>query len=389
MNKKVLLSVFGAVFALVCCEYDLGYKEIWPPQEDFAPDPVITKIVPDSACGGVVTLKIIGRNFDPNPSLNYVCFDNVVCEVLESSDTSITVNRPIGYYSDSTEVKVVVSKAKTIPEFGPYKMEPGVVNIGGSLGEVYSFAVSRGEDIYYHKVSDKKVYRYRTGEGEVEFGSMDKKSSCMRFHPSGKLLIQRSNYKYVYYIDTTGGEAQKFFRLPDRASYFDIGENGIYYFGGTKGLLVVSEDGSIKLETGYYVDDEVTAVRVFDDYVYVATNNDTVVVFRNEIIREDSVSAPEPYLYRANMGKLSDVVVNDMTFSEDGVLFLVVDGDFPILVVKEEGVEPLYEGILEGDAIRIFWGNGMYLYYARSAGEDSGIYRVIAGREGAPYYGRD
>lgn len=389
MSGKVLLSILVIAFVLASCEYDLGYKEIWPPQEDFAPDPVITKIVPDSAYGGVVTLKILGSNFDPNPSLNYVCFDNVICEVVESSDTSITVNRPVGYYGDSIKVKVVVSKSKIIPEFGPYKMEPGIVNIGGGLGEVYSFAVDKGEDIYYHRVSDKKIYRFRMGEGEVEFGSLDKKSSCMRFHPSGKLLIQRANYKYVYYVDTTGGEAQKFFRLPDRASYFDIGENGIYYFGGTKGVFIVSEDGSVKLKTGYYVDDEITAIRVFGNYVYVATNNDTVAVFRNEIIREDSIGAPEPYLYRVDMGGFSEVVVNDMTFSEDGDLFLAVAGDSPILIAGEGGVEPLYGDVLGGDALRLFWGNGMYLYYARSAGEDSGVYRVIMGREGAPYYGRD
>jgi len=67
--KSMLKTVFGVAILIVLslsCEDNQYPESIWDPNEQSAPTPVITSVLPqDSAYAGVSTVTIIGENFLP------------------------------------------------------------------------------------------------------------------------------------------------------------------------------------------------------------------------------------------------------------------------------------------------------------------------------------
>jgi len=415
IKNKIILPA-SLLFIISGCENKITYEPVWDPDKEGAPTPVIYSIQPDSAYGGIIEISISGENFVPEIDQNFIYFGRNSAIVKTASANQITVIRPINL-SDTVTIHLSVRDAYQSAKFGPYKLEEGVVDVGKELGRVYSIAIDSDENLYVHRKSDKKIYKITPDGVQSEYGTFSeaKTSSAMRMGPGGYLYLQRSTdtgsgFKRLYKIAPEGGEAERFVKLSREVKSFDFDQNGNIYSGGiNSGMFVIHSDKTFE-KVGNYLDFDIRAVRVFEGYVYVAgvysgtdtllSPDNTVVIavpaergiWKSQILNDGSLGATEPVFDWANSGSFSASEINDITFLEDGDIYVATNNSDPILIIHSDGaIETLYEGLLSSPATHVVWGNGNYIYINRYGENDdvSGVDRVIMGKKGAPYYGRD
>ena len=83
--------------------------------------------------------------------------------------------------------------------------------------------------------------------------------------------------------------------------------------------------------------------------------------------------------------------IYDITFSADGHLFIASDNQNPLIILDATGnTEILYSNSFVDPVDKICWGTGKYMYVNIMSDDEekSGVFRVVMGKEGAPYYGR-
>lgn len=413
-NKIILLASF--LFIILGCENKITYEPVWDPDKQGAPDPVIYNVQPDSAFGGVMEINLFGENFAPEINRNFVYFGRISAVVKAASANQLTVIRPIDL-SDTVTIYLSVRDAYQSTKFGPYKLEEGIIEVGEELGRVYSIAIDSSENLYVHRMNDKKIYKITPDGEQSEYGTFTEAStsSAMRMGPGGYLYLQRSTgtgdgFKRLYRIAPGGGEAERFVKLSRSVKSFDFDQNGNIYSGGiNSGMFVIHSDKTFK-KVGNYFDFDIRSIRVFEGYVYVAagysgtdtllsSDSTTVIavpagkgIWRSQILNDGSLSTVEPVFNWANSGSFSTSEINDITFSEEGDMYVATNNSNPILIIHSDGnTETLYEKILSGPTTHLVWGNGNYIYINRYGENDdvSGVDRVIMGKQGAPYYGRD
>lgn len=376
------------------CEYDRP-APIYP--STGAPAPSITRVDPDSAVGGVMDLKIVGQNFAERADQNIVFLGSSEAIVKQATATEITIVRPLKL-SGPNMIKLAVRDAMVIASFGPYYLEPGLITLP-AVGQINSITMDRDENLYAE--GSKKIFKVSPRGEVVQFGTVDFISSAMRVGSGGYLYIQRKDNRDLYRIGPAGGAAERYARIRKRAHFFDFDQNGYIYSGSLKnGLCITSPDGTTSTEVPGYADAfQINAVRVFNGYVYLSA--DTITsdparrfsgIYRLEIKGNGELGTRELVFDWAKSGEYSNALINDMTFADDGDLYVATDHLNPILVIHPDGsTAPFFAGELETPATQICWGNGNYLYLNKLGREDkdSAIYRIIMGKKGAPYFGRN
>ena len=395
LNHVIILCVVFLSFVLFSgCEYDKP-TEIYPIEG--TANPTINSIAPDSAFNGIIEIKIAGDNFSQDTGQNFVYFGQVEGEVISASKNELTVRRPLTT-SGALIVKVVVRDAFQPTEFGPYKLEAGITQLG-ELGQVTSIAMDKEENLYADW--DNVIYKI-TLDGEVsEYGTFEFKSSAMRMAPDGYLFIHKRDNRDLYRLAPGGGVAEKYLRIRKKVSCFDFDQEGFIYSGGVKyGLYVTNPDSNISTEiVGYKQKYMITAVRVFDGYLYVAA--DTLIdlkpvpslttIYKHELKGNGEVGEKIKFFDWTSAPDYSELLINDITFAENGEMYIATDHANPVLIVHPDGsIEQFLAGTLQSTARQLCWGNGKYLYINQfgEEDEDSNIKRIVMGKQGAPYYGR-
>ena len=376
------------------CEYDTP-SEIYPITG--APDPVIARVEPDSAVNGITEIKIIGQNFSTQVEKNFVYFGTTNGVITNATANELTVARPL-LVSGNMMIKLVVRDAFQVSEYGPYKMELGHVQLVDLGRRANSMAVDNTENLYAD--IDKVIYKINP-HGELSaIATIEFISSEMRIGAGGDLFIQKRDNRDLYRIPITGGTPERFTRIRKRVSKFDFDENGYIYSGGNKyGLFVTTPDGVTSTQIEDYENFyKINAVRVYNGFLYIAADtltNDPAYsfsrIYKLQLLGNGNLGDKIEVFNWANAGSHSESIINDITFSQDGYLYVATDYSNPILIIHPDGsTETIYEGLLASPLTKICWGNGNYLYinWAGRTDEESGIYRIIMGKKGAPYYGR-
>jgi hypothetical protein len=167
MKSKGTINAYLLMIALIginfSCEND-GPTAMYDRKHAVTTPPLISGLEPGSvALAGYNYLKILGENFDATPENNFVYFNTIEAEVVNSTATTLTVRRP-NQTGDSLTVKVATLGALEIGEFSPYKVEP-VYAAYGQLAEsdaIGSVAVDADENVYFTQ-APRDVYKVQTG----------------------------------------------------------------------------------------------------------------------------------------------------------------------------------------------------------------------------------
>lgn len=390
---KSILAIIPGLLLLAGCEYE-NPAEIYPINS--APNPTITAVAPDSAVNGITQIRITGQNFAAAAEQNFVYFGTTAGKVIQGSPTEIIVQRPVDI-SGTFTLKVVTRDAFSPDEYGPYKLEPGVVQFG-IFSKYNSIAVDLAENLYAEL--DKIVYQFSPDGKVTQYGTTSFSSSAMRPGPGGQLYIQKRDNPDFFAIPAGGGEAVKIGRIKSRVSFFDMDAEGYLYSGGSaNGLYVTKPDFTLSTEfPGYKNAWAIKAVRVFNGFLYVAA--DTILkvpdyqysrIWKHELKGAGQLGERIEVLKWANTGVYATTEPLDLNFAEDGTMYFATTHTNPVASLQADGtLEPLYPGLLETPATQIFWGARPYLYQNRVGriDDESGLYRIIIGQPGAPYHGR-
>jgi len=393
--KRFWLSLFFLMIIGSGCEYD-GPQAIWDPELPDALAPIIHNIEPENSTAAL-EIKIIGDNFSPIAENNSVYVDGNKAQIKSVSKTEICIYRP-NLAGDSLTFKVVVKGNYTIAEYSPYKLElmTSTVEAFNQSDNIALIAIDANNNIY--GASNRVVFKVTPEGDETEYGSYSGRVAYMRSGPAGHLYIQKSNNNALSRIAPGGGNLLLFYTLPKRVSFFDFDSYDNIFLGGKNSGLVLLKPDSTASALGIYDEYDIKALRVFDGYVYVAaeyTGSEATIpataIWKNQIMNPNGDLGDKELVYDwANSGDFAGAGIFDITFSQDGDLYVGTDHIDPVLIVHPDGrSEPLYKNILLSPITNLVWDNSHYLYVKRDAPYEAvQVIRVEMNKPGAPYFGR-
>ena len=397
-----ILSIFVIMMFLLQCAEE-PQKSLWEL------DPIITHVEPQRAYAGITQVTISGDNFDPSDNYSHTraYFGGEKAQILSiTGDSVITCITPV-ITGDSILIKVQVDGAMQFGKSEPYKVESAEQEYGGITGayNAYGMAVDLNENLYI-SLGDGRII-YVTPEEEImEYDTLKVFFKTMKMGPNNVLHGGRTIF--IYRLTGTGYDS---LRLSRPLNDFDFDQNLNIFYSTRFAIYTVNQAGSDRLVADYpsYV---VGALRVYNDYVYVAANytgTDTTQVqrgiWRNQILNAagDLGSNELVFDWYAYFGAGTVGIPNilSITFAEDGDLYIGADStqiSDAITVIHPDGsgnylpenVEPLYASVLMPPATTMIWGTGQYLYVNRRSLNDNlkRVIRMTMGKITAPYYGR-
>jgi len=402
IGKVILIGMaafFSAAIILTSgCEYDVAEPQ-WEQDFEAPPEPEITQVMPDAAVPGVNVIEIMGANFGSTIAENQVFFNNVPAEILEASSTNIKVRRP-AVATDSATVKVVAFNAIVVAKYGPYKVDP-IFRAYGNFPQNNQLSAivfdNNGTMYVIERGGSRNVYEISPDGTTTAIATTTRPTVGARMAPDGRLILM-ANFRRVSAMDLSTGEESDWVDTGERVTTGDFDSNHNFYTAGNRtDLVIVSADLSSVNLLGVYERDNITDLRVYDNYVYLTVEladpdaqNPEVAVWRHEILDANgSLGARELVFDRANAGDYSEATFNTLTFASDGTLYIGTNSEDPILAVYTDGShDAYYKGILPTSAERLVWGNGDKMYMVLG-GETWNVQEIEMGISGAPYYGRN
>ncbi|MEJ5352614.1 MAG: IPT/TIG domain-containing protein [Melioribacteraceae bacterium] len=391
----LLILLMLAVKFITGCKYDVA-EPMWDKEFQGAPIPKITSVNPPQASAGVNTISIEGENLDVNGTTVY--FDNLSADIISSSQSKIVVRRP-NLVSQSCYIKVVPNQALVVAKYGPYKIDKVVERYGSFLEnlQLSVLAVDKSENLYVVETSSRNIVKVTPDGSKSVIGTITRTPTDARVGPNGKLYLLGNN-RSIDMVDLTTGVTKEWIRLPSGrvVKFGDFDANGYFYTGGTRSdLVIIAPDLSLSY-AGLYSSDEILAVRVFNNYVYVvsrkAGTQDAAKIWRHPIISPGSLGARESFLDLSSFSEFASHTIKSITFSLEGKMFIATDSVNPILIYDSSlnQIDYFYKGILSPYCKYFYWGNENYLYMIigdTAAGQEWTVYRVDMGSKGAPYFG--
>jgi|GEM_PF-910197 len=402
MRRLIVLAgvVVTASLLMTGCEYDVAQPH-WNDEFVEPATPEITQIMPaDAAPPGANTITIIGNHFAEGTDRNRVYFDRVPAEVITASPTSISVRRP-NLVSEACEVRVVSFDALEVAKSGPYRVdsvwdEVGLFPENLALNAV---TVDHNENVYVFQHSPRTIYKISPDGQMTELGTTSRAVTDAKYARIGgeETIIILNTNRSIQMLNLSTLEETEWIRITGRVSYGDFDRHGNFYAAGSRtDLQTVTADLREKPRPGMYSADDIHAVRVFQDHVYLAVTlarpadgEPVTGIWRHEIQDAEGNLGPRKLVLDwSTTGAFAESAINDIAFSQDGILYVATDHDNPVLMMHpDERIDVLYKEILPSYPVKCQWGTGNSFYMVLG-GEERIAVRVDAGVPGAPYFGR-
>jgi len=401
MNRFLLkILLFAAFIAFVSgCENEYPYS-IYNPDAAFKPNPIITAIFPDTAFAGVDTLDIIGENFSSNPQEMTVFFNGQLGEIV-SAAPSLVRAVPANIIGDSIKIQLKVEGALEFAVFDSYILEPIIINYGSfdEFDDVYGIECD-SEEYVYVSLRGKKIEKVDQDLERADYVTdlLLDKTSQIKFGPEGEIYYL-NGIRFLVRIEPDGGDDGLFTTLPGNAWDMDFDSNQDIYAGGSgEAVYKVTPDKEVSTVMEY-PGINIKAIRIFDDYVYVAGKDSEgkSKLWKNQIIADSETLGDTEVVFDFD-ANFPGFEIQSLEIAEDGDLLLGTTAAEAIIVLHPNGsFEPLYPGVLSPDVYAMIWGNGQFLYLTQkeiiikdddSEKEVSSVFRINMRKNGAPYFGR-
>ncbi|MEG8946490.1 IPT/TIG domain-containing protein [Rosettibacter firmus] len=390
----IFLSIIVIIKFLTACKYDVA-EPMWDKEFNDAPIPKITQVIPTQASPGVNTITIQGENLDVNGTTVY--FDNITAEMVSVTPDKIVVRRP-NLVTEGCYIKVVPNQALVVAKYGPYKIDKVLDKYGSFLEnlQLSAIAVDKNENVFVIETASRNIIKVSPDGQKSTVGVASRAPTDAKFGPDGKLYMCGNN-RSIDMTDVNTGVTKDWLRLPAGkvVKFGDFDQNGYFYTGGTRtDLVIIAPDLSLSY-AGLYSGDEILAIRVFNNYVYLASRKsgtqEPAKIWRHPILNPGSLGQRELVFDFSTSSEFSSRAVRNIAFSSDGKMFIATDSPNPLLILdlSTNQIDYFYKGIIPPYCKQFHWGNGNYLYLIigdTAAGQEWTVYRVDMGMVSAPYY---
>lgn len=357
--------------------------------------PVITEILPaGSALAGVSEITINGSNFSSIPENNYVYFGTTKALVLQASPTTLVVKAPSVAQND-LDVKLAVKGVEDFSNIAKYNLKEAVgiyYAFSKGVDDPMTVTVDKNENVYVY-LKDKGIKKISTSGTISDYAPKGAESFFfdMKFGPNN-ILYGTRNLRALFQVEA-GKAAATYVTFPTGTSIltldFDVDKN-IWASGSGGNLFSVSPS---KVVTPFPIDYTVSALRVYNGYLYVAGKNSTEeAIYKYKINSNTSLGNKEKYFDISAAYGLNKIQVGSMNFFTDGGLILGTDLPDAFLSISTGGTaSTFYPGIINPYARSMIWGPSVNLYYIREYIEAGAtlhtLIRVDMQKLSAPYYG--
>jgi hypothetical protein len=379
---RLTLAILFIAAATVCmpgCEYDVTQSQ-WEKKYPAESTPTITAVQPAVATPGVNLITIVGENFAVAPDSNAIYFDNLVAEYVDYSATSITVRRP-NLVTDSCVVKVASLKptdALVVAKYQPYKIDPVIGNYGTFIENKFltSVTVDADENVYVTSVDSNYIFKVAPGASKVILNKATQVPVDIKIGPDGRLYMVggasgTGGNRDIYVCNVTTGVIGRWVRLASgkNVKFGEFDANGYFYVGGGNkvDIWVIAPDSTFTA-ANLYTTNEILAMKIYDNYLYVAartgTGTSAVIEIYKHAIGDNGALAAGEFVLNYTASPFGSRTLRAITFSADGVMFLATDDVNPILVVDSQTnqLDYFYKGIVPAYIRDFNWGTGNYLY---------------------------
>jgi WD40 repeat protein len=403
--------VSASLMVLSGCKYN-PTKPLWDKSSKAPAAPAIVSIDPPSeAKPGISYITIHGHNFIVAASdtvasdTTYVYFGTTAAVIVSESDTTIVVRRP-NLSSDTCTIKVAPHNAIAEATV-PYKIDPVIEQYGGFLQKVQlsAIAVDNSENVYVTETGNYRIHKATsaTDNGFLVVGTDTAKTNgtpwggCMG--PDGNLYIMEGTSRCIDKVYLAADTVtQKWTQLPSGkfVKVGDCGPGGYIFTGGLRtDLCIVSPSAPPKVTqltlAGSYSSEEILAVKVFNDSVYVASRaagtTNPAKIWSHQLLT-DSTIGPRQLVLDLSTTTFASDLVSGIAFSSNGAMYISTAAADPILVVDRASgkVDNFYKGIVPPYCAGLCWSktsNYLYIISGNTAASQTWtVYRLDMGSPG-------
>jgi hypothetical protein len=311
----------------------------------------------------------------------------------------IKVYRP-NVVSSSCTIKIASDKALATVKYSPYKIDAVMESFGAfvenvPLGAITAdhsgnFFVPDSTNRYLYKVSPTGVRKLVTINDSTNL-VLKYAASDARIGPDGNFYYFTGKFPNTKYIEmvilnpaSVKDSTWYTFSPVKNVICGDFDKNGYLYAAGRKSGIQVIRPNRSKRDDGGYTNDTVTAVRVWNNYLYVAVRSG---IYRHSLSDTSHIGPQQPVI-DLSQGILAGRVVKAFSYSADGTkLFFGTDTDYPIIMadastvpITKDKLEPIYKDIVSTNCKNFCFENYLYCILGNA------VYKVDVGTTGAPYY---
>ncbi|HNY92591.1 MAG TPA: IPT/TIG domain-containing protein [bacterium] len=397
---QVIILAAALMIVLAGCDKDEYPPSLYDPDYVSKGAAVISSVNPSAlALSGVTEIVINGTNFSPVKENNLVFFNAEKGTVLEATESMLKVRAPI-YASDSVALRIAVQGAVLFSNIWPYKLEPAQEPlVKFTTAEVpYAVATDAEGNVYTSMVLSNAgagVKKIAAGSDKfVDFAPKGGETyySAMKIGP-GNTLYGVRNVKGIFTYKA-GDAKPAVFASSGLGNIIDIdfdANKNVWGVGNNTDVYRVKPDKSV---AKFAFKANLRAVRVYNNYLYVAGDIDKVVkVWRFPINGDELGAVEEVFNFTDKVG--ANFAIYCITFSADGYMYIGTDAPAAIYLLTPGGaLEALYPGQFVPKVISFAWGLGTDLFMTREVTIEAEkvkyqqlIFRINTQKEGAPQFG--
>jgi hypothetical protein len=402
-NRNIIPAIFVVIALAVMtgCEYNVK-QPLWDQPFQAPATPTITQIdPPDSAMGGVNSIKIIGTHFASTMDSNRVYVDKTPAEIINASSTQIEIRRP-NMSSDTAEIKVVPYSALVVAKYKPYKISPVWQKWGGFVENKLftAMAVDRNNDIYMLGDSPRNIYKVSQNGDNVLLGAIPSPQGVTDavITPDGQLLTMANNRR-IYQVNVVTGDSTTWVNMSPaakKAAYGDFDQYGNFWCGSASSDLILVKPDKTNTQMGLYPKDTIAGVRVSNGYLYLLLKFGTIPaghtkigIWRHPIQDANgTLGTSQCVMDWPATGTFASADSVNFAFSNDGTMYIGSTVPQILMVDLSSGQQDiLYKNILfKTDAPvtwtnKMAWGTGNDLYM-NVAGNSRYLAKVAMGKPG-------
>lgn len=419
-NKFMFLLLTIVLIGISGCSKDEEPGLVYDPNKIANPDPKIISVSPsDYALADYTNIVITGQNFSTTTDTikgNFVYFNEKKGKVISASATQLVVVPPI-IESESVSIKVVSPGAYYFAEYKPYKIkylkqritqlqDPDDETGSPIKGQLINgFDIGPDESIYaLSRLGVKGVLTKISPTGTLinspEFPNQPSViTSEIKYGPQQYIYWLRGtgNGKIIYRILPVAGVPEVWATFPQNVQFFDFDKEKNIYAVGKEGMFYASAEGTVIVPVGDYSGYSVKGIKVTEAYVYVlgTNSNNTAGLWRSKIMAAGTLGNAELIFNWAEAGEFASYSFSSFTLSASLDVYIASNNpQNPVLLIHPDGtMSPLYPGQLPSfpelttGTWQLTWGNTEHLYLYRTG--TNIIFKVFAGQDGVPYYGRE
>jgi sugar lactone lactonase YvrE len=392
-NRFLLVIAFLITALVTGCKYSVT-TPIWDQPYTPPPSASISSINPPlEAKGGINTITINGQNLVVNHNSTVVYFDSYTAQIISMTSSTIVVRRP-NIASDSATIKVIPRDAYSEGIYNGYKIDKVLNNYGGFLQNVALsvVAVDKNENLYVVETITKNLHKVTPDGTNTVIATTTYAPFDGKIGPDGNLYLTEKN-RAIDKVDLSANKKSKWTTLPSGlvAKYCDFGSNNYFYCGGTGTDLIYFpfDLSSTAVQAGIYANDDIQAIRFYNGYLYVASQDLTTLeptkIWRDQVNADGSLGSRQLVFDLNTIG--NKAVVSGLAFGADGKMYVTTYAAAdPMIIIdpSSNSLDIFYKGILPQYCQGICWGNGNYLYMinGNTAGNITWLaYRVDMGRK--------